>query len=883
MKVSTFFIIMIIAIFISVTTSYSQAIPQKKVYITHHVNPHSPSIDGKSDDPSWDKVQWDNGFTQREPFEGNSPTENTKFKILYDDKNLYVLIRAEDSEPHKVIKRMTRRDNLEGDWVGILIDSFHDLRTAFVFAVTTAGVKYDKVVTNDGNVEDLSWDPAWDVATTQDEIGWTAEMRIPFHQLRFNNEQNQVWGIQVSRKIFRKSERCDWQFVPKDASGWVSRFGELHGIQGVKSKPIMEFIPYIVGKMQRFPSEPGNPFATGKLQNSMIGIDGKIGVTRDLTMDFTLNPDFGQVEADPSEVNLTTFETFFEEKRPFFIEGRNILDYQIMGGDGDFSYDNLFYTRRIGRVPHYFPQIAENQYLDVPMNTSILGAFKLTGKTRNGLSIGIMDSLTGKEKARIDTNGERKNETVEPLTNYFMFRLQKDYNQGKTIIGGMLTAANRSISQSDPRLNYLHKGAYTGGFDLLHSWKDRTYEISLKTVFSYITGSKESILYTQLSPVHYYQRADATHFSVDPNRTSLFGHGGTLEFSKSGKGHIRYNGGFTWRSPGLELNDMGYLRSADTSMQWTWVGYNVWKPFSIFRSLDINFNQWSGWGFDGVNRFNGGNINGQLVFKNYWSFYFNVNPKSKGISVTRLRGGPSMTYPGGLSLYSGISTDGRKSFVFEVSASSYRGVSNLERNHSFSASISYRPISSLNISCSPSYSVNNQILQYVTTSQFQCDPRYLFGSMDQKTARITFRMDYSITPDLSIQFYGQPFISAGKYKQFKQIINPNTHDFKNQYRQFTTSQIRFEDKSNAYYIDENGDNITDYYFSNPNFNFFQFRSNLVLRWEYRPGSTIYAVWSQGRTGYDTLGDFAFGDNFSELFHVKPHNVFLIKCTYRLNI
>lgn len=295
------------------------------------------------------------------------------------------------------------------------------------------------------------------------------------------DRDQQVWGLQFTRQLFRKEEHSNWQFIPKDAPGWVHKFGELHGISGIKPSRQVEITPYTVGKLQRFEKEEGNPFATGRLREGITGLDGKIGITNDLTLDFNINPDFGQVEADPSEVNLTAFETFFQEKRPFFIEGRNILNFRIMGGDGSFSSDNLFYSRRIGRSPQYVPDTYENEYLNMPTNTSILGAFKLTGKTKNGLSIGIMESLTSREDAVIDLMGERRFETVEPLTNYLVIRLQKDYNKGKTIIGGMLTATNRFPKETDTNLNFLHRAAYTGGVDAYHSWKNKTYFISLST------------------------------------------------------------------------------------------------------------------------------------------------------------------------------------------------------------------------------------------------------------------------------------------------------------------------------------------------------------------------------------------------------------------
>ncbi|MDQ1352078.1 MAG: hypothetical protein QG657_2384 [Acidobacteriota bacterium] len=855
----------------------------KKVYITKHVNPHAPVIDAKPDDPTWETIPWETNFIQRAPYEGNPPSQQTAFKILYDDKNLYVFIRAYDTELKNIVRRMSRRDGLEGDWVTIQLDSYHDLQTAFVFAVNATGVKYDKTITEDGNNENTSWDPVWHVKTSVDEKGWNAEMKIPFSQLRFSNSQEPVWGMQVSRRLFRKGERIDWQFIPQDAPGYVSRFGELHGIKNIKHKRQMEITPYVVGKLQQSPIEEGNPFASGRGQKAALGLDGKFGISSDLTLDITINPDFGQVEADPSEVNLTTFETYFQEKRPFFIEGNNIMNYQVTGGGSDYSSDNLFYSRRIGRSPHYCPDTKENEYLNMPVNTTILGAFKLTGKTQNGLSIGILESFTNKEKAEIDFLGQRRSETVEPFSNFFLARLRKDYNKGSTIIGGMLTAVHRGIADADTGLNLLHKAAYTGGFDLFHSWKNKTHSITLNTVFSHVQGSKEAILNTQQSPVHYFQRPDADYVTLNPDRTSLSGFGGTFSLDKFGNGHFDYSFEVTWRSPGLELNDLGYLRGADRIMQWTWLGYRIWKPFAIFRSIAFNLNQWQSWNFGGDKLSFGGNINLNTHFKNYWGVAFGVNTQGEHFSTNELRGGPLLKLPGAWSYWGEIYTDTRKSFVFEVGTSNYLGKNDSEKQFDLWADVTFRPVSNLSVSLESAFSTKKSLLQYVNTMDLQDSQRYIFASLDQKTVSLTVRLEYSITPDLSIQFYGQPFISAGKYIDFKRISNPRADAFENRYNTFNAEQIQYNKDQNTYSIDENMDHHPDYSFDNPNFNFFQFRCNLVVRWEYIPGSTVFLVWSQGRTGIGTSGNFSFGNDFRDLFDVKPDNVFLIKFTYLFNL
>lgn len=847
---------------------------EKKIYTTKRVYSNPLVIDGHLDDPAWESVEWGSDFIQREPYEGKAPSQKTAFKILYDDDNLYIAVHAYDTEPDKIVRRMSRRDGFAGDWVEINIDSYFDHRTAFSFTITAAGVKGDEVISNDGDNWDTSWDPIWYAKTAIDEQGWTAEMRIPFSQLRFGNKEEQIWGIQFTRRLFSKDERSNWQFIPRDAPGWVHLFGELHGIKGIKPHRQIELLPYTVGKLQRFEKEEGNLFATGRSNSIAGGLDGKIGITSDLTLDFTMNPDFGQVEADPSEVNLTAFETFLQEKRPFFIEGKNILNFVITGGDGPFSGDNLFYSRRIGRNPHHHPDTEDDEYIDMPENTTIIGAFKLTGKTKKGLSIGVLEGVTAEEKAEIEYLGQRRHETVEPLTNYFVGRLQKDYDKGKTIIGGMFTATNRSIT--DPDLNFLHRSAYTGGLDFDYSWSDRTYYFSVKTTFSHVRGDSEAILETQQSPLRYFQRPDADYVSVDSTRTSL---GGTIRIGKGSSGHIRFDTGVTWRSPGLELNDVGYLRSADLIMEWIWFGYRIWEPFSIFRNFNINLNQWRGWDFGYENTFDGGNINLHGQCKNNWGFGTGINIEGESISNSALRGGPSIRWPGGWSNWFNFNSDYRKRISFNFGGFNYWGENNTSKLKNFWCGGTYRPSNALTISLYPSINIRKQKMQYVSTEDYGAEERYIFAKIDQKTVYGSFRLNYSITPNLSIQYYGQPFVSAGKYSHFKRITDPRDSEFENRFHTFTGSEISYDSDEEEYKIDEDLNGEIDYSIGNPDFNFREFRSNLVIQWEYIPGSTLYLVWSQGRTDFVSTGDFSFKNDMRDLFDVYPHNVFLIKLSY----
>jgi len=851
---------------------------QKRVYVTGRVNSARPVIDGRLEDPVWNAVPWGDSFVQREPREGGPPSQETAFKILFDEKNLYVAVRCFDREPERIVRRVARRDTQDGDRVGIQLDTFFDHRTAFVFTINAAGVKCDEICSGDGGNWDDSWDPVWFAAVAQDDSGWTAEMRIPFSQLRYGNEEDHVWGLQFHRYLYRLQEWSNWQFIPQEAPGWVSNFGELRGLVGIRSPRRVELLPYAVGKLERFEREAGNPFATGSLTDLAGGLDAKVGVTSDLTMDLTVNPDFGQVEADPSVVNLTAFETRYEEKRPFFIEGRNILDYRITLGDSPFSFDTPFYSRRIGRFPQHCPDTGDDEYLKMPEGTSILGAAKLTGKTKSGISVGIMDAVTARETAEIDSAGRRRREEVEPLTNYFVARLQKDYRQGSTVVGGMLTATNRNLDT--PELNFLHHDAYSGAFDLTHQWADRTYFLDLKTAFSHVLGSPEALLETQTSPVHYFQRPDEEHVQVDSSKTALSGHGGSLTMGRSGSGHFGYGVSANWRSPGLELNDLGYLHQGDIILGFLWANYRVWEPFSIFQRLHANLNLWGAWNFGRENVFNGGNVNGNVQFLNYWGLGAGVNREREGLSTHLLRGGPALRVPGSWNTWCFLRTDSRKRIEFRLSGSVSRGDDGFSGSRRIGPALSWRPTDALRLSLDPSYSVSKNKQQYVDTIEREDGNRYILASLTQKTFALTMRASYCLTPDLSIQFYAQPFVSVGKYSGFKKVsAHPRADRYEDRFEDFSGDQIEYSSEDEVYWVDEDLDGTNDYYFDKPDFNFREFHSNLVIRWEYKPGSTLFLVWSQGRTGYETDGEFAFSHDLSELFHVQPANVFMVKVNH----
>ncbi len=855
--------------------------PEKKQYEATHIS-KPPTIDGVLDDEAWQSGTWAGGFTQNQPFSGRPETQRTEFKILFDDNNLYVAIKAYDTHPDSIVNRLTRRDEADGDLVGIIIDSFHDLRTGFLFGVSSAGVKYDQMFTNDGQNQDPTWDPNWWVATSINKEGWVAEMKIPFSQVRFDKNSSDGWGFDVARILYRKNEQTFWQHIPREAPGLVHLFGELKGIEQIKPRKIFDVTPYGVASTETYQSDPSNPFlASGKSSKLNGGVDAKIGVTNNMTLDLTINPDFGQVEADPSVVNLTAYETFFTEKRPFFIEGNNITDFGLGIGNGGVGNDNLFYSRRIGRQPQGYPDLKDGWYANVPTRTDIIGAAKLTGKTKDGLSVGIVEAVTAQEKAEVDTIGGRKFTTVEPLTNYLVGRVQKDINNGNTLIGGLFTSTNRDLNPDVSDI--MHKAAYTGGIDFTQYFKKKSWMVNLNTAFSFVDGSKKAITNTQESSAHYFQRPYKNYALLDTNRTSLAGSGGRLQIMKL-NGHWNFLGAVLWKTPGFEINDIGYMRTTDQILSVLWAGYNQYDPKWIYKSYNINSDFYSINNFGGEWVGGGYEWNANINLKNFWNFWTGGSLNTPSLSSDLLRGGPMMKLPGSVSPRAGFTTDSRKKLVFNVSFNGSKGFENSSDNLYAEVDITYKPTNFLVFTISPAYNKSFTELQYVTETNYNGIPRYIFASIDQKTISTSFRMNLNISPNLTFQYWGQPFVATGRYYDHKFITEPLANNYKDRFWTYNSNEISFD--TDHYNVDENSDGKTDYTIPFSDFNVKQFLSNFVVRWEYNPGSTLYLVWSQTRSYNSDSGQMDFFNNIGELFNKglnTPHNVFLIKFSYRFGL
>jgi hypothetical protein len=867
----------IVALLFSV--AFGQA-PGKKQYTATRITV-TPEINGILDDESWQSGTWAGGFTQNQPYNGRPESERTEFKILFDDDNLYVAIKAYDSSPDSIVNRLTRRDQQDGELAGIIIDSFHDLRTGFLFGVSSAGVKYDQMMTNDGQNSDSSWDPNWWVKTSVNSDGWFAEMKIPFSQVRFEKNSGEVWGFDVGRVLYRKNETTYWQHIPKDAPGLIHMFGELKGLEQIKPRKIFDVTPYTVARTETFQADPENPFkANGSLSSMNAGIDAKIGVTNNMTMDLTINPDFGQVEADPSEVNLSAFETFFSEKRPFFIEGKNITNFGLGIGDGDIGNDNLFYSRRIGRRPQGDPDLEEGWNSDAPGQTTILGAAKLTGKTKNGLSVGFVEAITAEMQAEIDTIGGTKYETIEPLSNYLIGRVQKDINDGKTLIGGIFTSTNRML---DAYLGeFMHKAAYTGGIDFTQYFKEKNWMFNLNGAFSLVEGTEKSIENTQKSSARYFQRPDNNYTVLDTTRTSLSGSGGRMQIVKL-NGHWNFMSATIWKTPGFETNDLGYLREADQVLSVIWAQYSQWEPRGIYRKYSVNSDIYYGWNFGGNNIARGYEWNANMEFKNFWSIYTGGALRGGTLDPNILRGGPLMKLPGSWALRMGVSTDQRKKLVFNVFAGKNKGFENYSSSFNSNAELSFKPTNWMVLSFNPGMSKSINELQYVSTINVDNTDKYIFATIDMKTVNASFRLNLNLSPNLTLQYWGQPFMAQGTYHDHKMITDSKADSYSDRFEEYSPEQISYN--GDQYEIDENLDGSADYSFDKTDFNVQEFLSNMVLRWEYNPGSSVYVVWSQTRNSSGTENPDLAND-LGNLFNTsdnKPHNVFLIKFSYRFGL
>jgi hypothetical protein len=809
-----------------------------------------PRLDGRSDDAVWQDAPKFTGFRQFEPRTDVDPTFQTEFQVAYDEKNLYVLVRMHDPSPDSIMHALTRRDvRGPSDQIKLLIDSYSDKRSGFELAVNPDGVKRDFVMSNDGD-EDGSWDGVWDVATAVDSLGWVAEFRVPLSQLRYAPAASHTFGFGVWRDIERFKERSSWPLYMPTRSGLSSQLGQLTGLQGITTERRLEVVPYVVAKnVQTIES----PSGFGRENKMEIGGDLKFGITPNITLDATVNPDFGQVEADPAVVNLTAFETFFSERRPFFVEGTGLYRFELncyIVVDCSTN-EGLFYSRRIGRSP-----VLRGQYGDATtaFATPIAAAAKVTGRTKSGLSFGLLEALTP------DVMGTQ-DRVVEPLTNFALVRAQQDLRGGESGISFIATAVNRRLDGlTNP---YMHDGAYSAGATFRHRFHKQQYELAGQLAGSFVEGTPAAILRTQTSAVHYYQQP-GDDLEVDTSATTLSGSAAQLKFGKYSGGITRFETSIVRQSAGFDVNDLGFLRRAD-KVDWSTWGALSWRTAKwIYRWAQLNGNHWETWNTSGDRLEDAWNVNGHMGLNNNWDVH--LGGTVSGVRPSNCdrctRGGPLLRSSRGFFPWGGVNTDSRKvvsggvwfNFGFFDEGNS--------RSSSFDPYMNFRLSTNMQAELSLGVSKDKNDAQWFgnfpdTTGAIH----YSFAHLDQRTVSMSLRLNYTMSPNLTFEFYGAPFVSSGTYTNFRETSATPRAD-------------NYEDRFQPYIPPANSETA---------FKFTQLRTNAVFRWEYRPGSTMYLVWTHGRQDSDDgTNHQSWSRDYRDLFAAHPNNTFLIKLAYWVN-
>lgn len=808
-----------------------------------------PVIDGRATDEVWQDAPPITEFVEVDPVEGKAARFKTEARVAYDNRNFYVFVRMFDPEPNKILRLLARRDiRTASDQIKIVIDSYHDRRSGYEFAVNPAGVKRDYAIYNDGN-EDDAWDGVWEAGTTVDSLGWTAEFRIPLSQLRYSNADSHTFGFAIWRDIDRYKERVSWPLYHRNQSGFVSQLGEVTGITGLSSPRRLEVRPYAVSKNVTLPKGAGYSHP----QQFDGGLDFKYGVSSNLTMDGTINPDFGQIEADPAVLNLSAFETFFQERRPFFMEGSGLLSFSVNCYIvRDCGSENLFYSRRIGRAPQL-----SGLYGDAasPTGTTILGASKLTGRTPGGFSVGVLDAVTGREEGT-------QQRTIEPTSNYAVVRATQDLRRGETGIGVIGTMVNRSLDEWTS--DNLRSSALVGGLDFRHRFHKGEYQLNASVVGSHVSGNPAAIDATQRSSVHFFQRLDA-ELDYDPTRTSLGGDAEQIRFAKFGGGKLRFETSYQRISSGFEANDLGFLRRADWQSQATWAALQFNKPGPFFRRLGWNFNEEQQWTTKGLPLDRWVNSNVHFELPNSW--WLHAGGSLGGLGTVYCdrcaRGGPALRTDSYISPWGGIQGDSRWVVIPSVWLNGWRADGGRSHAFSVSPSVDFRVSSRLTSTLGLSFSKNQDDRQwYGNTTDASGVTHYNFAHLEQRTTSLQARVNFTATPTLTVQAYAEPFVSKGRYSNVRELADPRAVDYLARFRPASDTGLA----------------------ANPGgFNFKQFRSNLVLRWEYRPGSALFLVWQQGRQDSEAeRGNRTLFGDLDRLFGAHPSNTFLVKLSYWLD-
>jgi hypothetical protein len=795
----------------------------------------APVIDGSDADEAWKNAQPITGFRMFQPTENGEPRFRTEARVLNDAANIYVFVRAFDPHPDSIVSLLSRRDvKTQSDQIKVMFDSYHDRRTGYEFAVNPAGVKRDYYLFQD-NQEDASWDAVWDVATKIDSLGWTAEFRIPVSQLRYPRMASNTFGLMIMRDLARYDERYSWPAYLPSKAGVSSQFGEIANINGLGSPRRVEIVPYAVTKNVSALNSTG----FGRRQQQSVGGDLKYGLSSSLTLDATINPDFGQVEADPAVLNLSAFETFFEERRPFFVEGNGIFQF-------DNNSVQLFYPRRIGRQPQLGGLVDDPRAL-IPGSTTILGATKITGRLSSGTSLGTVAAVTQEESVG--------STTVEPQTEYAVARVARDFRKGESGIGLIFTGVNRELDNSTE--DFLRRSATVAGVDVRHRFSDGKYSASSSFTYSSVNGTADAIARTQRNSVHLYQKPES-HLEYDPTRTSLRGSAFNARLEKV-DGQIQGGAIYQRVSPGFEINDIGFLGQADVQNFTGYLWAQTKKPKSFYRRLTGQLTLFSVLNSDGLVTQRTPELFGAATFKNSSTFSADMWVDNFGTILCDrcARGGPAVRYSPSKNILINWAWDPRarlqKSFA-AIYTIADEGRSMLWRVRPY---LTLRAASNLQLELGGRYQKNKDNTQYyATTGSSTATPHYLFAHLNQDLLSFQSRISYTATPTLTFQFYGEPFVTTGKYSNVRELDSPRAISYADRFKPFNLGE------------DAGG------------FNEKQFHSNMVVRWEYRPGSAIFLVWSQGRNQDDrNLGTFAPGRDYRDLFDARPDNTLLLKASY----
>jgi len=856
-------------------------------------------VDGRLDEPGWRAAAPITDFHQKEPVEGVAPTQRTEVRFLYDGETLYVGARMFDDDPEAIVARLVRRDaDADSDLLIISFDTFLDHLGQTRFTINPRGVRGDAYGPGGSNL-DSSWNPIWKGEARIDDEGWTAELAIPFSQLRFPQGVEQTWGLQVERSIQRSNEYIVWSFWPRGESGGPSRYGHLTGIAVPESGTNrLELLPYTVGQFSNAAFvDPADPFASNTEQTFRLGADAKYLLTSNLTLTATVNPDFGQAEVDPAVVNLSAFETFFPEKREFFVEGSGLFDF---GGLWCFTCSNvsslsMLFTRRIGRTPQGMSLAhAAGPYVDAPDASTILGAAKVTGRTAGGLSIGVLEAMTSREWADVaGFDGTRTSQEVAPFTNYFVGRAKQDFMDGDLQVGGIVTSVARSFD--DPRLESLMNGHSEGlGLDAELWWGDRTYHLMADVAMTNVAGSPEAIDRVQRSSARYFQRPDRETdgdglFSAayDPTRTSLRGYGTYTRLAKE-SGAFRWESQLNVRSPGFENNDYAFLSQTDFIWMQGNLQYRWTEPNDSYRWLQTTFGAQQKFNFDGDLIDRQIHSSSFIELPSFWELSLFARWRTPALDDRRTRGGPVVATAGSGYLSPWIGTDDRGPLRFEFNPQ-YGWSTDGGEFVAVSAGLTFKPVSNLELRLSPRYEIDRGRAQYVTVVD---DPsataffgrRYVFADIEQRTVSMSTRLNWTFTPEMSLELFMQPFVSSNDYSRFKEFTAPRRLD-KQVYGE-DVGTIRTEGSGDllSYVIDPDGQGpAEEFEVANPDFNFRSLRGNLVFRWEYIPGSTLFFVWTQDRSTAERVGDFDLGRDVGRMFDSPSDDVFLIKATYWLGL